>query len=167
MGYFSKYNKEKYEVFRKEKGVSYIIKPLLNKQNVKNKQNLEKSEKEKQLDSILQKCKQEGSLEDVENLKNLVEQNIKTHGSDIEFLELNFSIAKLYNNSSETEKAKEYFNKVKNIISYLNYEDLCLLAKKSIDNKAFHDAVFYYTYILLYNKVKVTKKFQIFIIIEL
>lgn len=157
-GYFSKYNKEKYEVFRKEKGVSYIIKPLLNKQNVKNKQNLEKSEKEKQLDSILQKCKQEGSLEDVENLKNLVEQNIKTHGSDIEFLELNFSIAKLYNNSSETEKAKEYFNKVKNIISYLNYEDLCLLAKKSIDNKAFHDAVFYYTYILLYNKVKDNKE---------
>lgn len=49
MGYFSKYNKEKYEVFRKEKGVSYIIKPLLNKQNVKNKQNLEKQKKKSNL----------------------------------------------------------------------------------------------------------------------
>lgn len=119
---------------------------------------LEKSEKENQLDCILQKCKQDGSLDDIENLKALVEQNIKTNGSSIEFLELNFAIAKLYNIRVETEKANEYFNKVKNIISRLNYEDICLLAKKSIDNKDFHDAVFYYTYIMLYNKVKDNKE---------
>lgn len=124
----------------------------------KNKQNLKISEKEIQLGKILQKCKQEGSLEDIENLKNLAEQNIKTNGSSIEFLELNFAIAKLYNIRVETEKANEYFNKVKNILSRLSYQDIYFLAKKSIDEKDFHDAVFYYTYILLYNKVKDIKE---------
>lgn len=113
---------------------------------------------EKEIDKILQKCKQEGSLEDIENLKNLAEQNIKTNGSSIEFLELNFAIAKLYNIRVETEKAKEYFNKVKNILSRLSYQDICFLAQKSTDEKDFHDAVFFYTYILLYNKVKDNKE---------
>lgn len=139
--------------------IPYIIFISIKKSQITtNKQNLEKLERETQLDSILQKCKKDGSLEDVENLKNLVEQNIKTHGLDIEFLELNFAIAKLYNNSSETEKAEEYFNKVKNIVFHLTYEDLCLLAKKSVDNKDFHDAVFYYSCILLYNKTKNNKE---------
>lgn len=106
----------------------------------------------------MQKCKQDGSLDDIEKLKNLVEQNIKTNGAIIEFLELNFAIAKLYNIRVETEKAKEYFNKVKNILSRLNYQDICFLAKKSTDEKDFHDAVFFYTYILLYNKVKDIKE---------
>lgn len=138
--------------------VMFFVNKINKSQIDKNKQNLEKSEKESQLDCILQKCKQDGSLDDIEQLKKLIEQNINTNGSSIEFLELNFAIAKLYNIRVETEKANEYFNKVKNIISRLNYEDICLLAKKSIDNKDFHDSVFYYTYIMLYNKVKDNKE---------
>lgn len=112
----------------------------------------------KELDKILQKCKQDGSLDDIEQLKNLVEQNIKTNGSNIEFLKLNFSIAKLYNNQIKTEKANEYFNKVKSIVSSLDYEDLCLVAKNSIEKNDLYDAIFYYTYMLLYGKAKDNRK---------
>ncbi len=124
----------------------------------KQKENNKNVEIENEINNILQKCKQDGSLDDIEKLKNLVEQNIKTNGSDIEFLELNFAIAKLYNIRVETEKSNEYFNKIKNILSRLSYQDIYFLAKKSIDEKNFHDAVFYYTYILLYNKVKDNKE---------
>lgn len=135
--------------------IPYIIFRFIKNKKTQNNKN---AEIEKEIDKILQKSKQDGSLGDIENLKNLVEQNIKTNGSSIEFLELNFAIAKLYNIRVETEKAKEYFNKVKNILSRLNYQDICFLAKKSTDEKDFHDAVFFYTYILLYNKVKDIKE---------
>lgn len=135
--------------------IPYIIFLFIKNKKTQNNKNVEI---EKEIGKILQKCKQDGSLEDIENLKNLAEQNIKTNWSSIEFLELNFAIAKLYNIRVETEKANEYFNKVKNILSRLSYQDICFLAQKSTDEKDFHDAVFFYTYILLYNKVKDNKE---------
>lgn len=135
--------------------IPYIIFLFIKNKKTQNNKNVEI---ENEIDKILQKCKQDGSLDDIENLKNLAEQNIKTNGSSIEFLELNFAIAKLYNIRVETENAKEYFSKVKNILSRLSYQDICFLAQKSTDEKDFHDAVFYYTYILLYNKVKDIKE---------
>ncbi len=124
----------------------------------KEKKVIEKRKEDELLKFFLKECKQDGSVKEIEELKKLIEQNIKTNGSDIEFLELNFSVAKIYNSGIDSSKATIYFEKVKSIISHLSYEDICLAAKKSIDDKKFHDAVFYYTYTLLYDKVKDIKE---------
>ena len=127
-------------------------------QDEKEKQISKKKKIESELNKILEKCKQDGSLDDIKQLKILVEKNININGFGIEFLELNFSIAKIYNNLKKIEEAKEYFNKVKSIVSSLDYEDLYTVAKNSIEKHNFYNAVFYYSYILLYNKVKDNKE---------
>lgn len=134
--------------------IPYII--FLSIKN-KKKQEPQVDKFEKILDDILAKCKQKGSLEDIKTLKSLIEQNIRTHSSSIEFLELFFTIAKVYNFLSDSQNSIKYFDKVKEITSYLNYEELSKAASNRIKNNDFYSAVFFYTYILLHNKVQNNK----------
>ena len=124
----------------------------------KEKKVIEKRKEDELLNIFLKECRQEGSGKEIEELKNLIEQNIKMRGSDIEFLELNFSVAKIYNSGVDSSKATIYFEKVKSIISHFTYKDLCLVIKDSLEKNNFSDAIFYYTYILLYHKVKDNKE---------
>lgn len=134
--------------------IPYII--FLSIKN-KKKQEPQVDKFEKILDDILAKCKQKGSLEDIKTLKSLIEQNIRTHGSSIEFLELFFTIAKVYNFLSDSQNSIKYFDKVREITSYLNYEELTKAASNRMENNDFYSAVFFYTYILFHNKVQNNK----------
>ena len=52
----------------------------------KEKKVIEKRKEDELLNIFLKECRQEGSGKEIEELKNLIEQNIKMRGSDIEFL---------------------------------------------------------------------------------
>ena len=114
--------------------------------------NIERENLEVILDRLLSECKQEGTLEDIENLKNRIEQNIKYNGSDKEFLELNFIVAKIYNKKA-SHLTQEYFQKVKNILPYIGYEDLKQFAQNSFEKNNFYDALFFYTYLIMNQKI--------------
>lgn len=114
--------------------------------------NIERENLEVILDRLLSECKQEGTLEDIENLKNRIEQNIKYNGSDKEFLELNFIVAKIYN-KKVSHLTQEYFQKVKNILPYIGYEDLKQFAQNSFEKNNFYDALFFYTYLIMNQKI--------------
>ena len=121
---------------------------IKNKKKQESQNNIKKPQvdkNEKVLDDILAKCKQKGSLEDIKTLKNLTEQNIRTHGSSIEFLELFFTTAKVYNFLSDNQNSIKYFDKVKEITSYLNYEELSKATSNRMKNNDFYSAVFFYT----------------------
>lgn len=113
---------------------------------------IERKNPEVILDRLLSDCKQEGTLEDIENLKNCIEQNIKYNGSDKEFLQLNFILAKIYNKKA-SHLTQEYFQKVKNILPYIEYEDLKQFAQNSFEKNNFYDALFFYTYLIMNQKI--------------
>ena len=113
---------------------------------------IERKNPEVILDRLLSDCKQEGTLEDIENLKNCIEQNIKYNGSDKEFLQLNFILAKIYNKKA-SHLTQEYFQKVKNILPYIEYEDLKQFAQNSFEKNNFYDALFFYSYLIMNQKI--------------
>lgn len=131
-----------------------VIQFFLNKQRDIRKQESENNTNYSVIEKFIKKCKQEGTLEDIKSINTLIEQNIHVNGSNIDFLHLNFSILKIYNYLGKKEEINVYTNKILNIISYLNYEDLNNIAKNSVQDNKYRDAVFFYTYILLYNKIK-------------
>ncbi len=109
---------------------------------------VKKSEKDIKLLKLLCKCKQEGTLKDIENLKNSIEKNIKNNGSDTEFFDLNFIIAKIYNRMNDKENTNKSFEKVISIIKNFNHIELGKIADKYIEKERFQDAISLYTYIL-------------------
>mgnify|MGYP002623982753 CR=1 FL=1 len=130
-----------------------VILFFLNKQKEIRKQESENNANYSVIEKFIKDCKQEGTLENIKSINTLIEQNIHVNGSNIDFLYLNFSILKIYNYLGEKEEINVYTNKILNIISYLNYEDLSNIAKSSVEKNNYRDAIFFYTYILLYNKI--------------
>lgn len=120
------------------------------KSTLKNNKNpiVKKSEKAIKLLKLLYKCKQSGTLKDIENLKSSIETNIKNNGSGAEFFDLNFIIAKIYNYMDDKDNTNDSFEKVLNIIKKFDYSELCKIVDKYLEKERFQDAVCLYTYIL-------------------
>lgn len=120
------------------------------KSTLKNNKNpiVKKSEKDIKLLKLLYKCKQSGTLKDIENLKSSIETNIKNNGSGAEFFDLNFIIAKIYNYMDDKDNTNDSFEKVLNIIKKFDYSELCKIVDKYLEKERFQDAVCLYTYIL-------------------
>ncbi len=85
---------------------------------------------------------QEGSIDDINKLKSLIEQNIKFNGDDFEFLNLTLAIAKIYNFLSMKEEAMEYFSKSKKIINEFSFEALLSYIANEINDKDYSNAEF-------------------------
>lgn len=85
---------------------------------------------------------QEGSIDDINKLKSLIEQNIKFNGDDLEFLNLTLAIAKIYNFLSMKEEAMEYFSKSKKIINEFSFESLLSYIANEIKDKDYSNAEF-------------------------
>ena len=128
-----------------------------NGEKLKKRVDIERKNPEVILDRLLSDCKQEGTIEDIGNLKNYIEQNIKYNGSDKEFLQLNFIVAKIYNKKA-SHLTLEYFQKVKNILPYIEYEDLKQFAQNSFEKNNFYDALFFYTYLIINQKISDIKE---------
>ncbi|MCM1264971.1 MAG: hypothetical protein NC200_02125 [Candidatus Gastranaerophilales bacterium] len=122
----------------------------------KNNKNYNKSNKilSCEFDKTLRECKQKGSLEDIEGLKQFIDQNIKYNGSKENYLELVFTVAKVYNYLNDVENATKYFNEVKKMTSELSYQELCLLATRRFQNRDFCSAIYFYNYLILNNKIQ-------------
>jgi len=99
-------------------------------------------------DKIFLKCKQEGTLNDIEDLKKSVNANIKNNGTDSEFFDLNLILAKIYNYMGNKDKVNDSLSIVKNIISHLGFQELRVIADKYADRKRFWDAIYVYSCIL-------------------
>ena len=85
---------------------------------------------------------QEGSIDDIDKLKSLIEQNIKFNGDDFEFLNLTLAIAKIYNFLSMKEEAMEYFSKSKKIINEFSFDVLLNYIANEIKDKDYSNAEF-------------------------
>lgn len=85
---------------------------------------------------------QEGSIDDINKLKSLIEQNIKFNGDDFEFLNLTLAIAKIYNFLSMKEEAMEYFSKSKKIINEFSFEVLLSYIANELKDKDYSNAEF-------------------------
>ena len=120
------------------------------KSTLKNNKNqiVKKSEKDIKLLKLLYKCKQSGTLNDIENLKSFIETNIKNNGSGAEFFDFNFIIAKIYNYMDDKDNTNDSFEKVINIIKKFDYSELCKIVNKYLEEERFQDAACLYTYIL-------------------
>lgn len=85
---------------------------------------------------------QEGSIDDINKLKSLIEQNIKFNGDDFEFLNLTLAIAKIYNFLSMKEETMEYFSKSKKIINEFSFEALLSYIANELKDKDYSNAEF-------------------------
>ena len=120
--------------------------------NGKKIEKIEKGEKVEKIKNFFQDCKQEGTIEDIESIKQLIMDNINLNGSTTEFFELILTIAKIYNYLNDKENTEEYFKKVISTASKLNYQELAQIAQSRFDKKAFYDTIYIYTYIIENNK---------------
>lgn len=127
--------------------IFHTLKKKINNQQNKKLQTT-KTITNKLSDKIFSKCKQEGTLNDIEDLKKLVNKNIKSNGTNTEFFDLNLIIAKIYNYMGNKDKTNSSLNIVKDIISHLGFHELSVIADKYLDKKRLWDAVYVYSCII-------------------
>ena len=104
---------------------------------------------EKPLDEVLKNCKQKGTVEDIKKLNALAKE---TSIFSLEYFELYFSIAQIYNFLDKSQDAQHYFRKVKDMTARFSFEDMQKEMKKFSDKEDFYGALYLYTYLLEYKK---------------
>lgn len=114
-------------------------------------------EKQSQFDTILKMCVQKGTLEDVEILEQMLKQNEINSGSKTERFELILTIYEIYNFRKNEQGINEYFENIKKISLCLDYNEFLKIAESRYNKKDFLAAIFVYSCILFYEKIKDVK----------